>query len=156
MTPAHLYSPVSRLAAIVTAALLLAVSTTINAADVTTTFSSRKTGEVPRKTNETEFTCSDTIYALIETRDLAQGVHDIEIQWLDPRGDRQELTQFSTHTAGDGAMVWAWMRLHPPENSGLVRTFDPSHGMRIFIGEWTVKVYIDGDHVSTDHFDVLC
>ncbi len=151
----HLRLPIAWLACTVSAALL-AWTPTVQAAEITTTFSSRKSGDIPRKTNETEFTCSDTIYALLETRGLEPGVHDIEIQWLDPRGDRQELTQFSAHTSGDESLVWAWMRLHPPENSGLVRTFDPSHGMRIFIGEWTVKIYIDDDHVSTEHFDVLC
>ncbi len=127
-----------------------------HAIEVTTSFSSRTSGDVPQRTGETEFTCSDTIYALIDTRGLAEGLHDIEIHWFDPRGDRQELTEFSAHASSADTMIWGWMRLHPPEDSGLVRTFDPAHGMRIFIGEWTVKIYIDGKQVATAHFDVLC
>ncbi len=126
------------------------------AAEVFTSFSTRVDNNVPRKTMETEFTCSDTIYALIETRGLEAGDHQIEIHWIDPRGDRQELTQFNAYASSGDTLIWGWMRLHAPEDSGIARTFDPSHGMRIFIGEWTVRVYIDGRQRSSGRFDVLC
>lgn len=137
-------------------AALLLWSGTALALEVSTTFSSRKSGEVPQKTGETEFTCSDTIYALIQTRGLPEGTHDIEIHWIDPLGERQELTRFSAYTSGDDTLLWGWLRLHAPEDSGLVRAFDPSHGMRTFIGQWTVRIYIDGKQVDTRRFDVLC
>jgi hypothetical protein len=136
--------------------LIVLYSSAADAMEANTTFSSRKSGEVPVHTNETEFTCSDTIYALIDVKGLEEGIHEIEIHWLDPRGDRQEFTQFSAHAASEDTLIWGWMRLHAPENSGLVRTFDPAHGMRSFIGKWTVRVYINGRQVSTSHFDVLC
>ena len=132
-------------------------STTAVALELTTTFSSRVSDDgVPRKTMETEFTCSDTIYALIEPSGLEPGEHEVEIHWMNPKGERQELTQFSAQTTDQQTLIWGWMRFHSPEDSGLVRTFDPSHGMRSFIGKWTVKVYIDGDQVHTGYFDVLC
>lgn len=126
------------------------------ALDTSVSFSSRKTGEVPEKTGETEFTCSDTIYVLIEARGLTQGTHDVEIHWIDPVGERQELTRFGAYTSGDETLLWGWLRLHAPENSGLARAFDPSHGMRDFIGQWTVRIFIDGRQVSSSRFDVLC
>ncbi len=132
------------------------IKTTAKAFKITTSFSSRKVGPVPEKTNETEFACSDTVYILVETRGLSRRVHDIELQWIDPTGNRQELTRFSFHVTERETLVWAWLRLHPPENSGLTRTFDPSYGMRTFIGEWSVRIAIDTKPVSTARFDVLC
>ncbi len=130
--------------------------TTAKAFKITTSFSSRKVGPIPEKTNETEFACSDTVYILIETRGLSRRIHDIELQWIDPTGNRQELTRFSFHVTERETLVWAWLRLHPPENSGLTRTFDPSYGMRTFIGKWSVRIAIDTKPVATTHFDVLC
>ncbi|KAA3627491.1 MAG: hypothetical protein DWQ08_07685 [Proteobacteria bacterium] len=140
----------------VLATVTMLVAGALLAAEVSTSFSSKISGDIPVKTEETEFTCSDTIYALLETRGLAVGVHDVEIHWFDPRGERQELTKFSAHVAGDDTIIWGWLRLHAPEGAGLVRTFDPSMGMRSFIGQWKVKVFIDGKQVDTARFDVLC
>ncbi len=144
---------------ILPAALVLIAALTAPPAaalEAAVSFSSRSDGDIPRVTGETEFTCSDTVYAIIETEDLAAGTHDIELQWFDPRGERQELTRFKAHSDGGATMIWAWMRLHGPDNSGLVRTFDPAHGMRDFIGQWTVKTYVDQRQVDTAHFDMLC
>lgn len=135
----------------------LLVSGGSHASGTTVSFSTEKSGDDPPvKTGETEFTCSDTIYALVETQGIAAGIHDIEIHWFDPRDERQELTRFSAQVFGDGTLIWAWLRLHAPDGAGMVRAFDPSLGMRGFIGRWTVKVYIDDKQVTTGTFDVLC
>ena len=31
-----------------------------------------------------------------------------------------------------------------------------SHGMRSFIGTWTIKIIIDDDYVGSGNFEVLC
>lgn len=144
---------VLRLAAAVLASLLWS---TAYAAQFAVSFSTRTSGDIPLHTGETEFTCSDTIYALIDADGLADGIHEVEIHWLNPVGDRQELTRFSAAASGDSTLLWGWLRLHAPENSAIARAFDPSHGMRNFIGRWSVKVYVDGRHVATGHFEVLC
>jgi len=127
-----------------------------NAFEVSASFSSRKLDGAPERTNETEFTCTDTVYILMDVRNLKPGEHEMELQWIDPRGDRQELTQFQVYTQSDYELIWAWMRLHAPENSGLVRAFDQSHGMRDFIGRWKVKIKIDGEPAGNAYFNVLC
>ncbi len=138
--------------------ILLAATAAAPAAaiELDVSFSSRKDGELPEKTLETEFTCSDTIYIIIESDDLAEGVRQIEIHWMDPRGGRQELTRFPAYSDGGHTLLWAWLRLHAPENSGIVRTFDPSHGMRDFIGTWTIKIIVDDHYVGSGNFEVLC
>ena len=123
--------------------------------DVAVSFSSEMEGVAPRRTGETEFTCSDTVYILIESPGLEPGVHDVELRWYDPTGERRELTKFPAH-ANPGEPIWAWLKLHAPAKSGLVRAVDPSHGMRDFIGRWKVKVLIDDRPAADAAFDMLC
>jgi hypothetical protein len=137
-------------------AILISLTSICHATSITSSFSASKSGAIPDRTNETEFTCTDTVYILMDAADLKPGQHDVELQWIDPVGDRQELTQFQVHNSAPNTLIWAWMRLHAPENSGLVRAFDQSHGMRDFIGKWRVKISIDGDSMGNAMFDVLC
>lgn len=143
-------------AGVVAAGLLVCGATPALALDVSVSFSSVKEGDIPKTTNQREFTCSDTVYVIIRTRGLADGIHAIQVEWFDPLGDRQELTQFEASTTGEESMIWAWLRLHAPEGLGIARNFDPSHGMRNFIGRWRVKIEIDHRHRATDWFDMLC
>lgn len=134
----------------------LAATRVAFALEVTTGFSSELDGQIPKRTGETEFTCSDTVYLLMDVGGLEAGVHGVEVHWMGPRGNRQELTRFDATSTGDPLIVWAWMRLHPPEDTGLVRAFDPSLGMRNFIGEWDIRIFIDTKQVARDSFNVLC
>ena len=124
--------------------------------EVSLTFSSKKEGAMPVQTNETEFTCSDTIFILMHTQNLKPGVLPVEIQWIGPTRKRHELTRFEVYADQQESLIWAWLRLHPPSGTTLTRSFDPSYGMRTFIGKWAVKVLFHGKSVATGNFDVLC
>ena len=119
-------------------------------------FSSKKIGASPQLTYETEFTCSDKIYILLQTQGLSIGIYNIELHWINPLNKRQELTKFDAYVSDDKQLIWAWLRLQAPSNSQVIRAFDPSFGMRNFIGLWRVKIHIDGKLLSTEKFDVLC
>ena len=121
-----------------------------------TSFSSKKSAAQPEFTYETEFTCSDTIYILMRTKDIPIGLHDIELRWINPLGKRQELTQFETYASSNEMLIWAWLRLKPPSGSQVLRAFDQSFGMREFIGKWKVKILIDGKQLETKEFEILC
>ncbi|MFT5111338.1 MAG: hypothetical protein ACI8P9_000657 [Parasphingorhabdus sp.] len=128
----------------------------IHAKEISISFSSKKLGALPERTSETEFTCADTVYVLIDTKMLQTGVVPVEIQWIGPTRKRHELTRFEIFADQPDTLIWAWMRLHPPSGTKLTRAFDPSYGMRDFIGKWVVKILFHDRLVGTGGFDVLC
>ena len=136
--------------------LILFFSGTAHGLEVETSFSSKKSGPLPDRTNEREFTCSDTIYILIDATGLPEGVTPVEIHWIGPTRKRHELTEFEIYVDQPQNTIWAWLRLHPPSGTKLTRSFDPSYGMRQFIGKWGVKIHINNKLVDTAGFDVLC
>ena len=136
--------------------LTLLVPTQVFAITAEVSFSSKKIGAIPELTYEAEFTCSDKIYILLNAQGLSVGIHNIELHWINPLNKRQELTQFDVYANTDKQLIWAWLRLQAPSNSQVIRAFDPSFGMREFIGLWRVKVHIDGKLLSTEKFEVLC
>jgi hypothetical protein len=46
--------------------------------------------------------------------------------------------------------------MHAAPGSSLGRLIDPSMGMHEFIGDWSVRIRIDGRKVAESEFSVLC
>lgn len=74
--------------------------------------------------------------------------------WINPKGKRQD---YASHRFSDSNYrVWFWLKLHPAFGGKFLKTIDPSTGMDKFIGEWKVKLYLDGELVTTKDFFVAC
>ena len=110
----------------------------------------------PIRTDASVFNCSDQIYTMVSFSDLRETTHTLVVDWIDPSGRQREHTVHNFRYFGNPASIWAWLTLHPPRGAIALRLFDPSVGMREFIGAWTVRVTIDSQFLGRAKFEVLC
>ncbi|MBI5874563.1 MAG: hypothetical protein HZB81_01735 [Deltaproteobacteria bacterium] len=103
-----------------------------------------------KKTNQ--FSCRSRVYADFVFKEKKSGNHMIEAIWIRPDGKRQEHTRYES--AGNRA--WLWLELHPSFGGKLFGAIDQSAGMDEFIGEWKLKVYLDGKFLERKSFYVIC
>jgi hypothetical protein len=110
----------------------------------------------PIRTDASVFNCSDQIYTMVSFSDLRETTHTLIVDWIDPSGRQREHTVHNFRYFGNPASIWAWLTLHPPRGAIALRLFDPSVGMREFIGAWTVRITIDYQFLGRAKFEVLC
>ena len=110
----------------------------------------------PIKTDISIFSCSDQIYTMVSFNDLRETTHTLIVDWIDPSGRQREHTVHNFRYFGKPASIWAWLTLHPPRGAIALRLFNPSVGMREFIGIWTVRITIDNQLLGRANFEVLC
>ena len=110
----------------------------------------------PMRTDADVFNCSDRIYMMVAVSNLRETTHTLIVDWIDPSGRQREHTVHNFRYFGNPASIWAWLTLHPPRGAIALRLFNPSVGMREFIGTWTVKVTIDNQFLGRAKFEVLC
>ena len=115
-----------------------------------------ETEGVPTGKPSTEFGCRDTVYAVVQATDLKLGSHVLEASWIDPQRNQRERTRHPFEARQKATTMWVWLRLHPPTHAVVTGLFDPSAGMGEFIGDWTVRFYVDGKSVDKKSFNVLC
>ena len=110
----------------------------------------------PIRTDANVFNCSDQIYTMVSFSGLRETTHALIVDWIDPSGRQREHTVHNFRYFGNPASIWAWLTLHPPRGAIALRLFNPSVGMREFIGTWTVRVTIDNQFLGRAKFEVLC
>ena len=110
----------------------------------------------PIRTDANVFNCSDQIYTMVSFSGLRETTHALIVDWIDPSGRQREHTVHNFRYFGNPASIWAWLTLHPPRGAIALRLFNPSVGMREFIGTWTVRVAIDNQFLGRAKFEVLC
>ena len=110
----------------------------------------------PIRTDASVFNCSDQIYTMVSFSDLRETTHTLIVDWIDPNGRQREHTVHDFRYFGNPASIWAWLTLHPPRGAIALRLFNPSVGMREFIGIWTVRITIDNQFLGRTTFEVLC
>ena len=110
----------------------------------------------PIRTDASVFSCSDRIYTMVSVSDLRETTHTLIVDWIDPNGRQREHTVHNFRYFGNPASIWAWLTLHPPRGAIALRIFNPSIGMREFIGTWTVRITIDNQFLGRAKFEVLC
>ena len=102
------------------------------------------------------FSWSFDIYTMVSFSYLRETTHTLIVDWIDPSGRQREHTVHNFRYFGNPASIWAWLTLHPPRGAIALRLFNPSVGMREFIGTWTVRVAIDNQSLGRATFEVLC
>ena len=103
----------------------------------------------------TVFDCSDRVYVVVEVFNLSTEMHKLEVNWINPQGERQERTRFE-FKGGAFSRSWAWLQLHGSTGAAIGQIFDPSFGMENFIGNWTAEVLINKKPIQKVQFQVLC
>ena len=112
--------------------------------------------ERPLRIDTSIFGCSDRIYTMVSVNNLRETKHTLIVDWIDPSGRQREHTVHNFRYFGNSASIWAWLTLHPPRGAIALRLFNPSVGMREFIGIWTVRITIDNQFLGRAKFEVLC
>ena len=110
----------------------------------------------PIRTDASVFSCSDRIYTMVSFNNLRETTHTLIVDWIDPSGQQREHTVHKFRYFGGRQWMWAWLTLHPPRGAIALRLFNPSVGMREFIGIWTVRITIDYKILGRAKFDVRC
>lgn len=93
------------------------------------------------------FGLQDRIYLIMTWRGLPEGPHSLRVSWIDPRGSIAEETLYSFVVLGPTIRydTWVWMQVRPPD-PGVVYDYGA------FLGDWTVKGYLDGIAVLSSGF----
>ena len=110
---------------------------------------------VPVSSLNSEFNCTDKIFAVIDIQGLRNGEHTLNVDWIDPSGKRREQTTYSFHRAGS-IRITVWLKLHPPRGATLLSAFNPALGMSDFIGRWEIRMRVDQSALAQKWFSVLC
>lgn len=101
------------------------------------------------------FFCHDTIYVNIIARYLKKGSYRASVSWINPKGKEQNYAE-QYFNSGDTVRVWFWLKLHPSLGGRFLKAIDPSFGMEDYIGEWRLKLRINGELQETRTFFVTC
>lgn len=109
----------------------------------------------PDSSPKSSFDCTERIYAVMESDQVADGRHKFHVLFFDPDGKERERVEYDFIAQGD-VRIWGWLRLHRGTGGTLMSVFDASAGMEDMIGDWTAKFHIDGEFLEEQTFEVLC
>lgn len=112
------------------------------------------TGDLKSKKPAEKFNCYEKIYIHATFSNLKKTDHEASVFWINPNGKQQEYSNFR-FKGGNKSVVWFWLKLHPAK-SKVFKTIVPSSGMEQFIGNWMVRLYLDGEIVAANRFYVVC
>lgn len=101
-----------------------------------------------------QFDCHDKIYLHSFFPNKEKAAHELSAEWINPKGRVQEYTAQSFSASEYKA--WFWIKLHPGPGGKVLKAVDPSIGMNEFIGQWTVRLYLDGRLAASSAFFVSC
>jgi len=112
-------------------------------------------------TNNTEdhrpinvFDCRDRIFVYVNWKGLQGGEHSLEAYWYKPGNKTQDHTVYKFNAPM--AATWLWIELKGGRGSKLFKSLDHGAGFEEFVGQWNVKVNLDGEYLSTQYFMVVC
>ena len=112
---------------------------------------------VPLKKPSTQFSCTDRIYGVLEIeRPGESGAHVLLATWRNPAGDDQEHTRYGFQVVNGAARLWVWLQLHRSTAATIATFANPSAGLEEFVGQWEIRLQIDGKMIAKKSFNVLC
>lgn len=112
--------------------------------------------DIPLNKPREQFSCSDKIYAVLELNGLDKGRYQLDAVWRGPRGKDQEHTKYPFTVVRKKERIWVWLKLHRDSAAALVQFANPSAGMDEFIGQWQLRLMLNGKPLATKKFNVLC
>jgi hypothetical protein len=112
---------------------------------------------IPTNKAAKQFACTDKIYLIVEAQGLAEADdYELAVTWTDPKGKEREQTRYQFAAFGEQTRLWAWLQMHRGAGGTLMSIVDGAAGLKEFIGDWQVNVYVDGKQIDDTGFNVLC
>lgn len=96
------------------------------------------------------FGFNEKIYAFADVKNVPPGHHRLSFYWINPRQKLQETFRRDFESGSGAYQCWAWIEL---EGEFFPVSIGPI-GSGKFIGEWTVRVCLDGLFLSEATFEV--
>lgn len=100
------------------------------------------------------FDCREKIYIYIVWDTLNKGEHTVESYWFNPRGEQQEFTSYTFKAPVKD--TWLWLELSGDGGSKFFKAINHRVGYEKFIGNWVVRIYLDGKYLESIDFKILC
>lgn len=113
-------------------------------------------GAIESAHKDRRFECDDVIYLFVESGSASAADSSIKATWMDPAGVERVVGRRGFERGSGGYWAWSGLQLSRPSGASLLQILDPSAGMEAFIGDWTVRVEVDGRNVASMQFNVLC
>ena len=98
-----------------------------------------------------EFGLGEKIYATVSLKDLEEGDYTLTFRWIKPGGGIQETFRKKFHSPGGNYRCWSWLELTGEE---LIPFSIGPFGTGRFLGEWKVRVYLNGVLLNSKEFTV--
>ena len=108
-------------------------------------------GGRPDNKVRSQFTMGEKIYATVKLKDLEKGDYILTYHWIKPGGGVQERYKKKFHSPGGNYKCWSWIELTGDE---LISFSIGPFGSGKFLGEWTVRVYLNGLFLGSEDFKV--
>jgi len=106
---------------------------------------------------KTNFDCLDKIYSVTELTGFEKGKHTVEFKWFEPNGSIQERTVYDFWVRDKpSTKLWAWLELSRARGAGMLQWLNPAAGLEEFIGNWELRLLIDGKQYNSGNFEVSC
>jgi hypothetical protein len=98
-----------------------------------------------------QFGLSEKIYATASLKKLKEGDYTLTFRWIKPGGGVQETFRKKFHSPGGNYRCWSWLQLTGEE---LIPFSIGPFGTGRFLGEWKVRVYLNGLLLNSEEFTV--
>ena len=106
------------------------------------------------KTEQDVFFPFDTIYTVIDLKNLNPGDYEVSIDWVQPDGTLARTTTypFTLDKAEPNYRVYFWLKVH--EKGPLKQLISGAEYPDSVFGEWEVHISCNGDKLSTRSFQI--
>lgn len=133
--------------------LLLPVESTVFASEFTSV-QSKMYQKKPFVKETYIFSPFDTVYVTVDLRHLKPGTYDLITDWKTPWGslEHQSIHSFKILTQIPSYKLFSWLRLW--ENGPFKRAVTGEEYKKEFYGMWEVTMYLNGDQVTQNQFEV--
>jgi len=98
-----------------------------------------------------QFNLSEKIYATVSLKDLEKGDYTLTFRWIKPGGGVQETFRKKFYSQGGNYRCWSWLEL---TGDDLLPFSIGPLGTGKFLGQWKVRVYLNGVLLNSEEFVV--
>lgn len=104
-----------------------------------------------------DFSCHQRIHAVFASKPLPLGPAALKFHWIGPTGKLEHQSEQQYRIVSKAQTINLARSIRLVQNrSSLISFVDPSSGFMDYIGQWTVKVYLNQELAAVNTFDVLC
>lgn len=133
--------------------LLLPVGSVVSASECTSV-QSKMYQEKPFVKETYNFSPFDTVYVTVDFQHLKPGTYNLTTDWKTPWGslEHQSIHSFEILNLIPSYKLFSWLRLW--KNGPFKRAVTGEEYKKEFYGMWEVTMYLNGDQVTQNRFEV--